>query len=85
MNCTGNWLRSTSFVPVVTDVFSVISTMTVLLAIVAIAISIGGLALGLMLSNKPLKGSCGGTGSCDTCQGDITRCENTARIPVEYL
>ncbi len=54
--------------------------MEIVLAIIAIAISIGGLALGILFSNKPLRGSCGGSGSCDTCKGDASRCENSPTI-----
>ncbi len=58
--------------------------MGIVLAIIAIAISVGGMALGLMLSNKPLKGSCGGSGSCEVCNGDSQRCENAIKIPIEH-
>ncbi|NIA18699.1 MAG: hypothetical protein GWO85_01225 [Simkaniaceae bacterium] len=59
--------------------------MELILAILAIGLSMGGLALGLMVSNKPLRGSCGGSGGCDTCKGDSGHCENPVKIPVDYL
>lgn len=55
----------------------------VLLTILIMALLIVGMAIGLILNNKPLKGSCGGLNSlgmdteCDICGGDKTRCEKT--------
>lgn len=40
---------------------------TLLLAISVTLISVAGLALGVMLGRKPIKGSCGGL-SCHTCK-----------------
>lgn len=59
--------------------------MEIVLAILAIGISIGGLALGLLVADKPLRGSCGGTGSCDTCKGDASRCETASQTPPDML
>ncbi len=73
------------FSDIYTLIFTVISNMQYILAIIAIGISIGGMALGLMISNKPLRGSCGGSGGCDTCKGDSNHCENAVKIPVNYL
>ena len=41
-----------------------------LLGLIVVIISIGGLSIGLLLNNKPLKGSCGGLnsqGECEIC------------------
>lgn len=44
---------------------------------------VGGMAVGVIFSNKPLKGSCGGVGkalqeenySCEICGDDESKCE----------
>ena len=50
---------------------------TILLTIGLVAVIMGGMAVGVMLSNKPLQGSCGGIGpdcACDEA-GIPRRCE----------
>ena len=51
--------------------------MNTILVIAILGLSIFGLSLGVILSNKPLKGSCGGNSdSCDLCKGDLKKCTN---------
>ncbi|NVB41583.1 hypothetical protein G6O69_27335 [Pseudenhygromyxa sp. WMMC2535] len=40
----------------------------VLLTIVIVALLMGGMAVGVIFSNKPLKGSCGGVGGSCACE-----------------
>ena len=52
---------------------------TYLLAAALMAISLAGMAIGVILSNKALKGSCGGLGAimgtdCDLCKNK-DKCE----------
>ncbi|MFL0809090.1 MAG: (Na+)-NQR maturation NqrM [Agarilytica sp.] len=56
--------------------------MTVfLLSFVIIALLIAGMAIGVIVSNKPIKGSCGGMTAlgidteCDICGGDPKKCD----------
>jgi len=50
-------------------------TLTILLLVVA------GMSIGVILQNKPIKGSCGGMSAlgidtaCDICGGDTKKCE----------
>ncbi len=51
-------------------------TTTLLLTIAIIALLMTGMAVGVMFSNKELKGSCGGVGSCACDDAGIPReCE----------
>jgi hypothetical protein len=55
---------------------------TFLLSIAIVALSITGLAAGVLLGREPLRGSCGGVacdkgGTCDACRGLAE--EKTAR------
>lgn len=61
---------------------------TFLLATVIIAVLLAGMAIGVILQNKPIKGTCGGLnqmngGSCDICGGDPNKCDSddTANKP----
>ena len=66
--------------------------MEIILSIIVIGIAITGLSVGIILNNKPLKGSCGGQDgkviidgvemTCPTCGGDNIKCENTESEPV---
>ncbi|MBZ2188030.1 (Na+)-NQR maturation NqrM [Alcanivorax sp. JB21] len=55
---------------------------TFLAAIVVVGILFAGMAIGVIVSNKPVKGSCGGLsavglqGSCDICGRDPVDCDN---------
>lgn len=41
---------------------------TILLTIGIVAVLMGGMAIGVIVSNKPLRGSCGGVGSSCACE-----------------
>ncbi len=55
--------------------------ITFILAFGFIAIMIAGMAIGVILQNKPIKGSCGGMAAlnmdtaCDLCGGNPKKCE----------
>lgn len=55
--------------------------ITFILAFAFIAIMIAGMAIGVILQNKPIKGSCGGMAAlsmdtaCDLCGGNPKKCE----------
>lgn len=54
---------------------------TAFLAFVILMLVMGGMAIGLILRGKPIKGSCGGIASlgmgtaCDICGGNPQKCE----------
>lgn len=56
---------------------------TVLAAIVVFALLFAGMAVGVIFSNKPIKGSCGGmanlgiAGDCEICGGDMNKCDES--------
>ncbi len=53
--------------------------MTVLVTILCFGVVMAAMAFGVIVSNKPLRGSCGGTGDDCTCsEAKRQRCE-TAR------
>ncbi|GAA5116898.1 (Na+)-NQR maturation NqrM [Alloalcanivorax gelatiniphagus] len=58
---------------------------TILAAFVVLALLFAGMAIGVILSNKPLKGSCGGLAAlgmkdgCEICGGDKDACEENTR------
>lgn len=53
---------------------------TLVVAILLFLLLFAGMAIGVIFSNKPVKGSCGGLGAaglnaeCDICGGDRDRC-----------
>ncbi|MDZ7923995.1 MAG: (Na+)-NQR maturation NqrM [Marinagarivorans sp.] len=55
--------------------------ITFILAFIFIALMIVGMALGVIVKGRPLKGSCGGMSSlgmekaCDICGGDTKKCD----------
>jgi hypothetical protein len=61
---------------------------TLILAFVAMLVIISIMAVGVIFSNKPIKGSCGGMSSlgmevaCDICKGDKNKCdkENESKL-----
>lgn len=58
---------------------------TVIATFVVVAILFAGMAIGVILSNKPIKGSCGGLATlgmkdgCEICGGNQDACEENAR------
>ena len=59
--------------------------MEFLFAFLVFALVLSGMAVGVIFSNKPIKGSCGGMGAlgmdtaCDICGGDPKVCEEETR------
>ena len=52
--------------------------MTIYLSIIIFGLAIMGLSIGVIFSDKPIQGSCGGVGadeSCSICEGDSQKCE----------
>jgi uncharacterized protein len=58
---------------------------TFLLSLVFFLLVVAGMAVGVIFSNKPITGSCGGMGalgidtSCDICGGNPAVCEQETR------
>ena len=58
---------------------------TVIASIVVFALLFTGMAIGSILANKPVKGSCGGLATlgmkdgCEICGGDRNACEENSR------
>lgn len=54
---------------------------TVFLSFIVLALVMAGMAVGVILRGKPIKGTCGGIGAlgmgaaCDICGGDTNKCE----------
>ena len=59
--------------------------LTYLLAALVFGLVVTGMALGVILSNKPIKGSCGGIGAlgldtaCEICGGNPRICKEETR------
>ncbi len=59
--------------------------LTYLIAALVFMLVVAGMAVGVIFSNKPIKGSCGGMGAlgldtaCDICGGDPSVCEEETR------
>ena len=55
--------------------------MEMILAFVIFSLLFAGMAIGLIIQNKPLKGSCGGVAKlmgkedCDLCGGNLNKCD----------
>ncbi|HBC55847.1 MAG TPA: hypothetical protein DCZ03_01660 [Gammaproteobacteria bacterium] len=55
---------------------------TLLLTVIIVAVLLFGMSIGVILQNKPIKGSCGGLNAlgmksaCEVCHGDKTQCRN---------
>lgn len=63
---------------------------TFIAAFIVISLLVAGMAVGVLFSNKPIKGSCGGLaalgmkGDCEICGGNRDACEeNTRRVADE--
>lgn len=58
---------------------------TVFAAILVIMLLFAAMAVGVIFSNKPIKGSCGGLNAlgmkegCEICGGDDSKCETTQK------
>ena len=59
---------------------------TFVFALIAFAVVMAGMAVGVIFSNKPIQGSCGGLnkvgidGDCEICGGDLSKCEESSEI-----
>lgn len=59
---------------------------TFLAALVFFALMIAAMAVGVIFSNKPIQGSCGGLnnigldGECEICGGNLDKCEENQKI-----
>ncbi|RLK51421.1 hypothetical protein DFR31_1357 [Alkalispirillum mobile] len=59
--------------------------ITIIVAIVLFALLFAAMAIGVILANKPVRGSCGGIGArggradCEICGGDPERCDEEQR------
>lgn len=60
---------------------------TILAAIVVMGVLFAAMAVGVIFSNKPIKGSCGGLaalgmkGDCEICGGNRDKCESSQPQP----
>ena len=58
---------------------------TVILSFIILALVITGMAIGVILQGKPIKGSCGGIAAlgmgqaCDICGGDQQKCDDNKK------
>lgn len=58
--------------------------MTMVLSLMVLLLVVGGMAIGVIMGGKPIKGSCGGlnavgiTGDCEICGGNPNKCEENA-------
>ena len=58
---------------------------TFLFSLLIFLLVVAGMSIGVILNNKPIKGSCGGMGAlgldtaCDICGGDPSVCEDKTR------
>lgn len=57
---------------------------TFILAAVIFGLLFAGMAIGVILQNKPIKGTCGGLnqmtgGECEICGGDPNKCESESQ------
>jgi|TARA_R110000822_G_scaffold60287_4_gene150212 hypothetical protein len=61
--------------------------LEILLAFLVLLLIVAGMAIGVIMGRKPLKGSCGGVGaalgevdySCDLCGGDPNKCDEISQ------
>ncbi len=63
--------------------------MVFLLSFIILLIIVAGMSIGVILANKPIKGSCGGMSAlgvdtaCDICGGDKNKCEKETSKKVD--
>ena len=63
--------------------------LELILALVIVLLLIAGMAIGVIMGRKPLKGSCGGVAvalgeenyTCDICGGDPNKCDEESGNP----
>lgn len=61
--------------------------LEMILAFVVLLLIMAGMAIGVLMGRKPLKGSCGGVGAalgekdytCDLCGGDPNKCDEISQ------
>ena len=61
--------------------------LEIFLAFVVLLLIVAGMAIGVIMGRKPLKGSCGGVGAalgevdytCDLCGGDPNKCDEISQ------
>ncbi|MGH1469950.1 MAG: (Na+)-NQR maturation NqrM [Cellvibrionaceae bacterium] len=60
--------------------------MTFILTFTILLLVVGGMAIGLIMGGKPIKGSCGGMSAigmdtvCDICGGDPNQCDEEVGV-----
>ena len=64
--------------------------VTIIFAVLFMGLLFAGMAIGVIMSNKPLQGSCGGLANlglkegCEICGGDRGKCEeNSKKVDAE--
>lgn len=64
---------------------------TYLIAFLVFGLIFVGMAVGVIFSNKPIKGSCGGlgniglSGDCEICGGNLDKCEENGKKTVNSV
>lgn len=59
---------------------------TIALSFLLVVLLFAGMSIGVLLANKPVRGSCGGLGAagldgeCDICGGDPDKCDDGAEL-----
>lgn len=57
---------------------------TIILSVLIMLVVVGAMAVGVIFSNKPIKGTCGGLnqmemGECEICGGDPKKCDSDSK------
>lgn len=61
--------------------------LTLFLTIFIIGFLFAGMSIGVILQNKPIKGTCGGLNAlgmdtdCEICGGDLSKCDTENNLP----
>lgn len=66
--------------------------MTFLFSLILLLLVTAGMAIGVIMGRKPLKGSCGGVGAalgekdytCDICGDDPNKCDEISQSSLAY-